>query len=82
MVTANHETLEQRDRVRWASGGQRSPRAAWVADPGSYTVAIGASSRDIRQRVSCDVPEERIIQQVENRLTPEEPIAELTPPGM
>ncbi|MEJ2502938.1 MAG: glycoside hydrolase family 3 N-terminal domain-containing protein, partial [Gemmatimonadota bacterium] len=57
-------------------------RAAWVADPGSYTVAIGASSRDIRERASFDVAEERIVQQLENRVTPVEPIDEITPGGM
>lgn len=54
-------------------------RAAWVAEAGSYTVAIGASSRDIRQRVSFDAPRERIVQQVTNLLTPTEPIDELKP---
>ena len=56
-------------------------RAAWVAEPGSYTVAIGASSSDIRQRASFDVPELRVVQQVENRMTPEAPIEELKPDG-
>jgi beta-glucosidase len=54
-------------------------RAAWVADPGSYTVAIGASSRDIRLRGSFERPRQQVIQQVENRLTPVEPVPERKP---
>lgn len=30
----------------------------WVANPGRYTVSIGASSRDIRQQVQFDIKDE------------------------
>lgn len=55
-------------------------RAAWIAEPGSYTVAIGASSRDIRERASFELPAEQVVEQLESRLTPVEPVSERKPP--
>mgnify|MGYP002065324921 FL=1 len=39
-------------------------RAAWVAEPGTYTVRIGASSRDIRAEATFMVEEEVIVETV------------------
>ncbi|GAB3097939.1 beta-glucosidase [Aestuariicella hydrocarbonica] len=35
-------------------------RSSWVADKGIYKIDIGASSRDIRQTVTFELPDERI----------------------
>lgn len=37
-------------------------RSAWIADKGVYTIKIGASSLDIKQQVTFDLPKEIIVQ--------------------
>jgi beta-glucosidase len=53
-----------------------SGMAAWVADKGQYDVLIGASSKDIRQKASFEVPETIIVEKThpvlyQNRLLKE-----------
>jgi beta-glucosidase len=43
--------LDARDFSYWSSAEQR-----WVVEPGEFTVAIGASSRDLRLTTTIDVP--------------------------
>jgi beta-glucosidase len=52
-------------------------RAAWLADPGSYQLQVGASSTDIRQKASFSLPKELVTEKVHNLLTPQVPIAEM-----
>ena len=47
-----------------------SGRSAWIADRGTYTVAIGASSRDIRQKATFTVPGEIIVETVHDVMYP------------
>jgi len=68
-------TLTARDLASFDTG-----RAAWVVEPGTYTVQIGASADDIRHRATFVVPQELVIERVHNVLTPEVPIDELTSP--
>jgi beta-glucosidase len=44
--------------------------AAWVAEAGKYTVKIGASSLDIKQTATFDVPKDVVTSKVKNALTP------------
>jgi beta-glucosidase len=43
---------------------------AWVADKGDYEVRIGASSKDIRLKVSFNLPEDIIVEKVHDVLYP------------
>lgn len=45
-------------------------RSAWIDEPGTYTVKIGASSADIRQTATFALPHEIVVQQTTNVLTP------------
>ena len=56
-----------------------TPRSAWVAEPGTYTVKVGASSSDIRQRATFDVPKELVVQHAQNVLLPRVEIHERAP---
>lgn len=49
-------TLTAQDLASYDAG-----RAAWVAAPGRYTLAIGASSREVLRRASFQVTEERVV---------------------
>lgn len=44
--------------------------SAWVADKGNYEVRIGASSNDIRVKVSFSLPKQLIVERVHNVLYP------------
>ena len=46
-------------------------RSAWVAEPGTYEVRIGASSKDIKGSVSFDLKDEIVVCEVSNALAPQ-----------
>lgn len=72
------EEEEIRFRLSAADLASFVPEAsAWVADKGMYTVGIGASSEDIRQRVTFTVPEDITVSTVHNIMNPAQPIEEL-----
>ncbi len=50
---------------------------AWIADAGKYTIRIGASSLDIKQTASFDLPKAIVVEKVHKVLTPQTPIKEL-----
>ncbi len=52
-------------------------RSSWVADPGVYTVKIGASSKDIRQRATFSLDREIIAKKETPALAPKQPVNEL-----
>lgn len=56
-------------------------RSAWVADAGTYTVGVGASSRDIRERATFDLAEVRVVEQAHSVMEPEVAIDEREAPG-
>ncbi|HMB90060.1 MAG TPA: glycoside hydrolase family 3 C-terminal domain-containing protein, partial [Rhodothermales bacterium] len=56
-------------------------RSAWVAAAGTYTVKIGASSRDIRQQASFELAEEQVVETAHPVLVPEMSIKERTAPA-
>ncbi len=53
-------------------------RSAWVVEPGTYQVSIGASSEDIREVLSFEVAEEMVVETVNKALAPGREINELT----
>ncbi len=53
-------------------------RSAWVAEPGTYTVAIGASSADTRQSATFELKQEVITEKVHKALAPTATFPELT----
>jgi beta-glucosidase len=50
---------------------------AWIADAGKYTIQIGASSLDIKQTASFDLPKDIVVEKDHKVLTPQTPINEL-----
>ena len=56
----------------------RTDLSSWVADKGTYDVGIGASSNDIRQKASFDLPETIVAEKVHNVLYPNLPLKELS----
>jgi beta-glucosidase len=50
---------------------------AWIADPGKYTVKIGASSENIKLNSSFTLPRKLIVEKVREALTPQIKIDEL-----
>lgn len=52
-------------------------RSAWVTEAGAYTAGIGASSENIRQTASFQVPKELIVEKVNKVLAPKTTIEEL-----
>ena len=52
-------------------------RSAWVAEPGSYTIKVAASSQDVRQKAAFALPKELVVETVSNSLAPEQEIVEL-----
>lgn len=60
-------SLQPRDLASFNEG-----RSAWLADAGTYTVSIGASSRDLRSKATFELQQDLLIEQV---------IADLSPPG-
>jgi beta-glucosidase len=53
-------------------------RASWIAEPGNYTVKIGASSEDIKQTANFTLPKELVVEKDKNLLSPQVTIKELT----
>lgn len=53
-------------------------REAWVADPGTYVVKIGASSEDIKAMKNFSLAGEIVVTKVHNVLTPDRAIKELS----
>jgi beta-glucosidase len=51
--------------------------SAWVAEKGDYEVRIGSSSKDIRLKKSFNLPENTIVEKVNNVLYPALPVKEL-----
>jgi beta-glucosidase len=49
----------------------------WVAEKGSYTVSVGASSKDIKQTAKFTLAKETVVEKDEKALTPEVTITEL-----
>lgn len=52
--------------------------SAWVAEKGDYQVRIGASSRDIRQNASFNLPKELVVEKVNDVLYPNFAMKELS----
>ena len=59
--------------------------SAWVADAGTYTVQAGASSLNIKQRATFQLPKALVVEKSRPLLTPQQPLADLkagqTPPA-
>jgi beta-glucosidase len=51
--------------------------SAWVVEKGKYTVEIGASSQDIKQTATFNIPRDVVIEKVDKVLVPQVPINEL-----
>ena len=56
----------------------RTDLSSWVTDKGTYEVRIGASSNDIRQKISFDIPQTVVVEKVHNVLYPNLPLKELS----
>jgi beta-glucosidase len=52
-------------------------KEAWIADAGSYTVSVGASSKDIKGTASFTLPAQTLVEQDEQVLMPQVAITEL-----
>lgn len=57
-----------------------SARSAWIVEPGTYTVKIGNSSKNIQQTKSFIVDKEIVITQVDDVFKPQETFEELKRP--
>jgi beta-glucosidase len=55
-----------------------SEKSAWIVDAGTYTVKIGASSRDIRKSATFKVAKALTLNKVSKVLIPAAPIAEMS----
>jgi beta-glucosidase len=53
--------------------------SSWIAEEGKYTVNIGASSLNIKQTASFDLPKDLVVEKDHKALTPQVTINELTP---
>ncbi|MEO6549332.1 MAG: glycoside hydrolase family 3 C-terminal domain-containing protein [Ferruginibacter sp.] len=51
--------------------------SSWIAEAGKYTIAIGASSTDIRQSATFNLQKELVVEKVHKVLVPERAIEEL-----
>jgi beta-glucosidase len=56
-----------------------TPRTAWVAEPGTYEILIGASSLNIQKTTPFQVPQEIVVEKLTKALTPQVEINEMTP---
>jgi beta-glucosidase len=55
-----------------------SVHSSWILDPGEYTIAFSASSRDVKEKVNLKVDNEKIVEKVNDVLKPEYTINALT----
>ncbi len=53
--------------------------SSWVAEAGKYTVNIGASSSDIKQSASFNLPKELVVEKDQHAMAPQVNINELKP---
>jgi beta-glucosidase len=53
--------------------------SAWVAEPGAYTLKIGASSADVKQTLSVELPKALVVEKVHRVLAPSVAIETLKP---
>jgi beta-glucosidase len=51
--------------------------ASWIAEKGTYTLNIGASSMDIKQKESFKLSDDLVVEKVNKALTPHVAINEL-----
>jgi beta-glucosidase len=56
----------------------RSGISAWVADKGNYEVQVGASSEDIRLVASFNLPDDIVVEKVNDVLYPNFAMKELS----
>ena len=54
-----------------------SKDSCWIAEAGTYTVKIGASSLDIRQSATFRLPADTVVEKLSKALAPQVPITEL-----
>lgn len=52
-------------------------QSAWIADAGSYTIKVGASSENIKQTANFNLSKAIVVEKVNKALIPEVPINEL-----
>ncbi|MEJ2082961.1 MAG: fibronectin type III-like domain-contianing protein [Acidobacteriota bacterium] len=65
------------DRSRLAAFDTEA--SSWVTEAGTYTVRVGASSKDIRQTGTFSVPKTLTLQWVSEALAPPAPIQTMKP---
>lgn len=53
--------------------------SSWIAEAGKYTVNVGASSLNIKQSATFDLPKEMVVEKVHNALKAQMDIKELKP---
>jgi hypothetical protein len=53
--------------------------SSWIADPGVYTVKLGASSKYIRQTATSSLDKELMVKKESTALAPEQPVSEIKP---
>jgi beta-glucosidase len=54
-------------------------RSAWIVEPGTYELRLGASSRDVKGTARIEVAKEIVVEKAHRALAPKAPIQELRP---
>ncbi len=67
-------TISKRDLASFNTAA-----SSWIADAGTYTVKIGASSRDFRQTATFSMPTEIVVEKAHKSLAPSRTFNELKP---
>ena len=67
-------TLTARDLASYDAAA-----SAWVAEAGTYTVKLAASSRNVRQSANFRLPSQQMVAQSRHLLAPQTPLADLKP---
>jgi beta-glucosidase len=67
-------TISKRDLASFNTAA-----SSWIADAGTYTVKIGASSRDFRQTATFSLPTEIVVEKAHKALAPSRTFNELKP---